>query len=363
MPIIRPTRKFDGGEMGNQNNASILKPGIPFINFKDDANKNGAKVFLLGAYKADAEGNGIWYRVIKIRDNFGLDTKEKFAVQPNCPVEWFSSKVKSYAPNYAKVEEVVKDNRKQKVYPSFGRTTYRVIFNAAYVNRMELGAHVLDIPQWNCGSVIYDWCQDPEKPMLNDYTAAIPVNFKLEKGNTMGNPWQVTIESFKSFALPPELADTDYLHNLDDVVVYPDKAKLLEKLRSITPNDLFNRCMAGYSDGTVTVAFSGSDSNSDDVSYGPAATAVQTQAPTPQPARQVTIPKARAVAPPAAAATTVAPAIRKVAVAAPVAAEAPADDGEGDLPSPPVMTTGSSSSLSVDQARAFLRRPAASAAA
>lgn len=354
MPIIRPTRKFDGGEMGNQNNASILKPGTPFVNFKDDANKNGAKVFLLGAYKADAEGNGIWYRVVKIRDNFGLDTKEKFAVQPNCPVEWFASKVKSYAPNYAKVEEVMKDNRKQKVYPSFGRTTYRVLFNAAYVNRTELGAHVLDIPQWNCGSVIYDWCQDPEKPMLNDYAAAIPVNFKLEKGNTMGNPWQVTIESFKSFSLPPELADTDYLHNLDEVVVYPDKAKLLEKLRSITPNDLFNRCMAGYSDGTVAVSFSSpSNDNSDDVSYGTPAPA----APAP-----VSIPKARPVsaAPAAPAATTIAP-VRKVqpVQAAPVE---PPDDGD-ELPTPPVLTTGSGSGLSVDQAKAFLRRPAQPAAA
>ncbi|NBQ68169.1 MAG: hypothetical protein EBU46_04760 [Nitrosomonadaceae bacterium] len=359
MPIIRPTRKFDGGEMGNQNNASILKPGIPFINFKEDANKNGAKVFLLGAYKADAEGNGIWYRVVKIRDNFGLDTKEKFAVQPNCPVEWFASKVKSYAPNYAKVEEVVKDNRKQKVYPSFGRTTYRVIFNAAYVNRMELGAHVLDIPQWNCGSVIYDWCQDPEKPMLNDYAAAIPVNFKLEKGNTMGNPWQVTIESFKSFSLPPELADTDYLHNLDEVVVYPDKAKLLEKLRASTPNDLFNRCMAGYSDGTVAVSFSGSADNSDDVSYGAPASAAS---PTPTPTKQVTIPKARPVSAPAT--TTVAPTVRKPVAAAPAPVEAAANDdaGEEDLPTPPVITTGTGSNLSVEQARQFLRRPAQAAA-
>jgi hypothetical protein len=51
------------------------------------------------------------------------------------------------------------------------------------------------------------------------------------------------------------LADTDYLHNLDEIVLYPNKDELIEKLRSVVPTDIFNKGMEGYSSGDrVTVS-------------------------------------------------------------------------------------------------------------
>lgn len=255
MAIIQSSRKFEGAGMSNDKLfGSTLKAGIPSVNFKDAENLKGVKLFILGAYKQDSNGDGVWYKVIRVRNNFGMDIKEKFVVPQNCPVQWFATKVKTFAPGYAAIQEVVKDGITQKIYPSYGSgPTYRVLFNVAYAKDLSKGAVVLDVPQWKCAEVIDEWCKDPERPMINDYQAAIPVTFKMDKKGPMPQ-WSVLIAAHEKFKLPEQLADSEYLHNLDEVVLYPNKQELYDKLRMITPVDIFNRCMEGYQDEDVTTS-------------------------------------------------------------------------------------------------------------
>jgi hypothetical protein len=298
MAIINPSRRFEGGEMANTIGGQIIRPGIRTINFKDEENKGGVYLFILPPYKLDSQGNGVWYKVIKIRDNFGLDIKEKFAIQQNCPVDWFSAKVKIYAPIYAKVETQVKDGKDMKIYPSFGRTTTRVLFNTAYFRNVNAGAHVLDIPQFGCAQHIEEWTRTKnadgtDAPLLNDYKAAIPVEFKMKK-DAKGNPWQVTINNSKTYELPDQLADSDNLYNLDDVIIYPGKEELIEKLRMITPKDIFDKCMAGYSDGSTRVSLSQpvTAARNDEGGLGPLPTSTYVPPATTSVAPSFSIPKA-----------------------------------------------------------------------
>lgn len=258
MAIITPARKFEGGEMNTSLFGQTIKSGIRIINFRDPENQGGVYLFILPPYKLDSQGNGVWYKVFTVRDNFGLDTKEKFSVGPNCPVEWFAAKCKHYFPKYAATEKTQREGRDIKVYPPFGRTTKKVVFNTAFFRNLGLGSHVLEIPQYGCADQIDQWhrTKTPEggdAPMLNDPRAAIPVEFKLEK-NVKGNPWRVTISSSKIYQIPDQLADSDNLYNLDDVILYPQQEELIEKLRKTVPVEMFNKCMEGYSNGPTTVS-------------------------------------------------------------------------------------------------------------
>lgn len=338
---------------------TLLKPGIPFVNFREEQNKNGVKVFILGAYKEDTAGNGVWYKVVKVRDNFGLDVKEKFAVQPGCPVQWFESKVKTYAPNYAATTETTKNGQKVKVYPPHGRTAYRVIFNAAYVSNPNAGAHVLELPQWKCADQIDNWCKDPDRPMINNWEAAIPVSLRLDKKGAFPQ-WEVIIDASKSFKLPAELADSDYLHNLDEVVLYPNKQELYEKLRMITPGEIFERCMADYKDEAVfSSVVAGHRVSDDDVPMEPAAPTVA------RPTQQVPRPVASTPTP---AKTGVAPAFSipksaTRAAVAPAPAPEPAAEDDGSDECPPAPTVSTPLIANKAGAMAFLRKPSAAASA
>lgn len=342
---------------------TLLKPGIPFVNFREEQNKNGVKVFILGAYKEDTAGNGVWYKVVKIRDNFGLDVKEKFAVQPGCPVQWFESKVKTYAPNYAATTETTKNGQKVKVYPAHGRTSYRVLFNAAYVNNPTAGAHVLELPQWKCADQIDNWCKDPDRPMINNWEAAIPVSLRLDKKGAFPQ-WEVIIDASKAFKLPAELADSDYLHNLDQVVLYPNKQELYEKLRMITPGEIFDRCMADYKDEAVSsVVVAG---HTPEVEDNVPMTYTQPAA-VPRPVQQPTQARQTAVTP-TPAKTNVAPAfnIPKSSTRAPAPAPAPVDEGDaGDAGDecPPAPTMSTPPVANKAAAMAFLRKPSGAAVA
>lgn len=364
MAIIQSSRKFEGAGMSNDKLfGSTLKPGVPSVNFKDAEHAKGAKLFILGSYKQDSNGDGVWYKVIRVRNNFGMDIKEKFVVPTNCPVQWFATKVKTFAPGYAAVQEVVKDGNTQKIYPSYGSgPTYRVLFNVAYVNDLSRGAAVLDVPQWKCAEVIDEWCKDPERPMINDYQAAIPVTFKMEKKGPMPQ-WTVLIAAHERFQLPEQLADSEYLHNLDEVVLYPNKQELYDKLRMITPVDIFNRCMEGYQDEDVVtsraVAVSQPAAQQDDVPYeqpAPVQAArparhqqAATPAPAPAPVKPAvapsfTIPKANRPAAPASVAVPAQP--------APAQEAAGDDDGDEAPPAPTLSTPGG---VSKSGAVAFLR--------
>jgi len=256
MAIIRASKQFEGGALG-QNGTSYIKPGTRTVSFKNK--ENGVFLFLLGAYKQDNNGAGVWYKPVKIRDNFGMGMyKEKFAAQPNCPIDYFANKVQTFAPEMAKSRETVdEEGRKRWIYPAWGRTAFRVLYNAALFGDYVAGVHVLDLPMSGGGSVIDEYVRGKqadgeENPDLTDYENAIALNIKLDL-KAKGQPWKIQINQNKTYQLPVELADTEYLYNLDEIVNYPSKDDLIEKLRSCVPTDVFEKGMEGYSSGDRTV--------------------------------------------------------------------------------------------------------------
>jgi hypothetical protein len=378
MAIIRSTKTFEGSEF-KSNGGSYLEPSVRTMNFRDKAHIEGTYVFLLEAYKEDSAGNGVWYKPLKVRDNFGLDIKEKFAVQPNCPVDYFASKMKSLEPSLAKTEKVKgEDGRDRNVYPAFGRTTWRVLYNACFFNQQG-GAHVLDLPQSGGASVIHEYVtgkqpDGSDNPRINDYQAAIPVFIKLDL-KAAGQPWKIQVNSSRVYPLPVELADSEYLYNLDEVIRYPNKSDLIEKLKMNFPGHIFNKCIAGYSDGSVTVSMATPATVApngpppppeDDLPYTPSAPASRPAVGV-APAPSKPLPKATIQPAPKPAATNVAPAFtlpKAPPRTAPVAeeqAEAPAPEGQGaedELPAPPVTPAAT-----MTGAKNFLKsRPAAVAA-
>ena len=123
--------------------------------------------------------------------------------------------------------------------------------------------------------------------MLNDFENAIPLNIKLDM-KASGQPWKIQINNSKTYALPTELADTDYLYNLDDVIVYPDKDELIDKLKSMVPSDIFRKGMDGYSGGKTSVNIGFADTD-----QAPATFENPISTPTPVPAQKSgNIPKA-----------------------------------------------------------------------
>ncbi len=252
MAVIKPSLNFDGSDLTTNNISSIIRSNVPAIDFKSEKAKSGLYLFILPPYKVDTNGNGVWFRVVTVRDNFGLDIKEKFPVQKGCPVEYFANKVKILFPEYGATQKMVRDGKDIKQYPSFGRVTKRVLFNAAYYDSLDKGAHVLDIPQSGCAEVIDNFHRrvGPSgklTQMVSDPTAAVPIFFRLKPpAETKGNPWEVIIRDNERSGLPEQLADSEYLHNLDDVLVKKNPDELIEKLRLYTPVEIFEACMRGY---------------------------------------------------------------------------------------------------------------------
>ena len=250
MATITPSRAFEGSDLSTNVFGKTLKENIRAVSFREDRNKEGNFFFILPPYKADTAGRGVSWKVVPVRDNFGIDIKELFAVPRNCPVAYFAGRAKQFYPDYAKVETVVQNGRSVKRYPAFGRSTNKVLFNVGYMNAMHLGAHVLTLPQFGGGEHIEAWGRrrmpdGSEAPLLNDPKKAIPVFIQLKK-DAVGQPWVVTPEASKTYELPMELSDSNYLYNLDDVVHYPEIDYLVDKLRGFVPADIFNKCMAGY---------------------------------------------------------------------------------------------------------------------
>jgi hypothetical protein len=232
------------------------------------------------------------------------------------------------------------------------------LFNAAYKNDLSAGAHVLEVPQYGCADVIDKWCQDESQPLINNYKAAIPVNFHmdLKKG---GNPWNVTIRAHEQFELPEQLADSDYIYNLDDVVLYPTKQELYDKLRKITPSEIFAKCMADYEDPEVNTSSKLTVSSAPPATTSTSAVGPVTAVASPRPVAATTIAPARATSPAVAPAFNIPKAgggSKPAPVAAPKAAAPEEDnvpfDDDADAPRPPVPTTG----VSIEQAKAFLKQ-------
>lgn len=254
MPIIKPSKKFIGSDIGNRNATKYVKDGINQVLFNTKENKDGAYLYFLPPYTTDSEGNGVWYKGFRIRDNFGDKFKEKYAVNPRGvdAVEHFERNFKIHFPAEAKaVDETDEKGQTRKRYPLYGRKTNRVLFNVAYCNHLEKGNQVLDLPAYMGASQIIEWldvkdARGKDRPMLNDPSRMIPVFVKLKDGGS-GNPWQIMPDPNDVSTIPDELADSDNLYNLDeDVLEYKTDAELIEKLRNMYKPDLFELCMEGF---------------------------------------------------------------------------------------------------------------------
>lgn len=250
MAIIRPSKKFIGSEIDLRDSNKYIRPEVRQVSFNKKNNPNGAWLFFLPPYKADAEGNGVWYKTFKIRDNFGEKFKEKYVTIDNDPVDYFERHMKIYYPEIAKAVEGTDDSgQKRKIYPLFGRVTTRVVYNVAYVNNLESGAHVLDLPSYNGASIINSWLGEKdtkgkERPHLNDPERCIPVFIKLKEGG--GAPWQIEPSQSEATSIPEELADSDNIYNLDSIFIKKSAAELIEKLRNMYSPEIFEQCMDGY---------------------------------------------------------------------------------------------------------------------
>ena len=275
MAILTPSSTFEGSSLGNNDTGRIILPEVRFIQLNKPEFKDGVYLYILPPYKLDRQGRGVWMNIIKVRDNFGLETKDRFFESVDSPIAYFANQAKLVCPEYAEVKTIKKDNRDTKVYPTFGRVTTRVLMNVAFAENVALGSHVIDIPSYGCADVIDNYHKKPlmggQLPSLVcDPANATPVFFWLRK-NVMGNPWLVTVEPTQKAPLPMELADTDYLYNLDDVIIKPDNEDLYEKLLLITPTDVFEACMRGYKGaGPSPVSF---------VTHAPAPAAARAKAP------------------------------------------------------------------------------------
>lgn len=253
MAIIKPSKRFVGSDLSDKRSSKYIKEGVKQVVFNTKENKDGTYLYFLPPYTTDANGNGVWYKVFRIRDNFGDKFKEKYVpIEGGDAVDWFERNFKIHFPNEAKVvDEVDEGGKSRKRYPSYGRKTTRVIFNVAYANKLELGPHILDLPSYMGASQITDWLEakdarGKEKPMLNDPSRCIPVLVKLKDGGS-GNPWQIQPDANDPAELPDEVADSDNLYNLDtDVLEHRSDAELIAQLREMYRPEIFDLCMAGY---------------------------------------------------------------------------------------------------------------------
>lgn len=289
MAIFKPNRTFEGST-STSNLYKFIKEGPQVVNFRDERNKSGNHFFILPPYKQDRTGAGVSWKVVDVRIDFGVgDSKERFYSADDCPINYFEKRVKLLFPAYA-APTVVKreDGQDRKQYGTFGRNQKQVLYNVAYFRDLKAGCHVMHLPWFNAAEKVDEWhrMKTPEgedNPLVNDPDHALPIWVQLKTGvGVTGNPWLVRVDNSRSYQLPPELCDSDNLYNLDEVLLVPDKNMLIEKLRAVTPTEIFDKCMGDYLDrmngGSVSMA-----SRANPVSAPVATPRYNTPAPSQQP--------------------------------------------------------------------------------
>jgi hypothetical protein len=252
MAIIKPSLKFEGSELNlTVSAAPYIQESVRRAVFNKTNNQEGAYLYFLPAYKADSSGNGIWYKKIAVRDNFGTNFKEKYYVasRSNDPAEYFANNFKILYPEEAKVTDTEVNGRKFKKYPNFGRVTERVVYNVAFAQSLSTGAHVLDLPLRNGADNLMNWLEGRDmtgnrRNPINDPDRCVPVFVKLKENSA--NPWMIQIENNSPVQLPEQLADSDYLYNLDEIFINKPKEEIIAKLREMYSADVFEDCMNGY---------------------------------------------------------------------------------------------------------------------
>jgi hypothetical protein len=252
MAIIPPSLKFEGSDLNlSQSSTPYIKEVVRRAVFNKSTNKDGAYLYFLPGYKADSNGSGVWFKKIYIRDNFGVNFKEKYYVANRAadPAEYFANNFRMLYPEEAKVTDQEVNGRKFKKYPNYGRVAERVLFNVAFSQNLSSGAHVLDLPLRNGADILMNWLEgvdihnNPRQP-INHHERCVPVFVKLREATA--NPWMIQVESNSPVALPTQLADSDYLYNLDDIFVIKPKEEIISKLREMYPADVFDDCMDGF---------------------------------------------------------------------------------------------------------------------
>ena len=254
MAIIKASLKFEGAETGQTSNATpYIQENVRKMLFNKSNNQQGAYLYFLPAYKADAFGNGVWYKAFEIRDNFGDKYKEKYFVanREDDPADYFARNYKMlYNEDLLAESGTVNNNGKQfKKYPNFGRVTKRQIFNVAYANNLGAGVHVLDIPSYNGASQLHEWQNGKDisgspRGLITDPERALPVFVQLKDNSA--NPWYLNVEATQPVILPEALVDSDNLYNLDDILVIKPKEDIIAKLRDMYSSSVFEDCMNGY---------------------------------------------------------------------------------------------------------------------
>jgi hypothetical protein len=230
--------------------------------FNKSTNKEGAYLYFLPGYKADSQGDGVWYKKIYVRDNFGTSFKEKYYVanKANDPAEYFANNFRIFYPEEAKVSEQEVNGRKFKKYPNHGRLAERVVFNVAFSQNLSAGAHVLDLPLRNGADTLMNWLEGRDmhgnsRNPINDPDCCVPVFVKLKENSA--NPWMVQVESNSPVKLPDQLADSDYLYNLDEIFIPKSNEEIIAKLREMYLPDVFEDCMLGFPGLTKSKSQSG----------------------------------------------------------------------------------------------------------
>ncbi len=294
MAIIKPSLTFEGSDTGVlQNKTPYLRDAVRKVVFDKNNNQQGTYLYFLPAYRADNFGNGVWYKTFEIRDNFGDKYKEKYFVasRDSDPAEYFANNFRTLYREEAQVTKVVTNGKTFNKYPNFGRVTKRIVFNVAYANNLDAGVYLLDLPAANGASQLLEWLGKTDingnrRHPINDPDRAVPVFVQLKDSGS--NPWYLNVESSQPVILPPTLADSANLYNLDDVFNYKSKEDIIAKLREMYPNEVFERCMDGYPGLTR----SSSASYQQTQAPRPAAPAPVAQAPVAVPAAAVQLPQA-----------------------------------------------------------------------
>jgi len=252
MPIIKGSKFFEGSNLDN-NAFSYFKPDVRQLIFSKKKNPDGLHLIFLPGYKEDNSGQGVWYKQIQVRDNFGVEFRKKYVVRDanNDPAAYFE---KSFKLHYPEQAEPTTDDKGFKVYPYYGRTTTRVVFNVAILKELQKGSsldkvvHVLDLPSYNGADQLTKWMNQPDSegnpnPIVNDPESAVPVFVKLGTGL---NPWSITPDASRRYEIPEAYGDSDNLYNLDNVFIEKSNEEILSDLRGMFSGQVFDICMEGF---------------------------------------------------------------------------------------------------------------------
>lgn len=250
--IIKPTSASAAAPLSNDSDyGKRFIDNVRRVNFRDKAYVNGVYLVMLPPYKLDASGEPVSLKVYEVRTNFGIGEKKiSYNTKANCPIGFFASKCKSLFPDFAKIETSQISGKSMPVYPPFGRTQKRVLYNMGIMDKLEAGCHLTDLPLRFGAEKIDKWQKTPlrsgaMKPPINDPEQSHPILIKLADKSQNGDPWYIEIGA-DTYKVPDELCDSDNLYNLDEVLYYYEDDYLISILQRSVPSDIFNTCMVDW---------------------------------------------------------------------------------------------------------------------